>query len=564
MPGNRPFPGVRPAGPSAEPLALVAVVLGLVLFVLPLAIRFPLLDPDEGLHAEIAREMVESGDWLTPRFLGQPFWDKPILYCWAEAASLSIFGPNEAAVRLPGLMFGLLGALTTGLLAGRLFNRETGLIAGIFYATTILPTAMAQAASHDVAIVPWINLGVLLLWESSRTEGRKASLACTLGAGFFLGLSILTKGLEGVAVVGLAYGGGLLLTRRVRWPTLTQGAAVLVAAALVAAPWYLAAGRANPGYLRYYFVDRHFLGFATATQPHSGQPWWYYLPILLGGGLPWIGYLPVLVKEGRGERGEGRGRSPFPLLWCWLIGWPLMLTLARSKLATYVWPAFPPVAILAAVVWQRLIAGRLGDSARRAFARTFVSSSWSGPILLPATVWVVQRLFALPLGWHVWLAAGCAAALAPLPLLAWRAGRVRAALAIGALSMAVQFVVVMTLVVPPVTECFSARELAEHFNRDGQLPPRLWLVEQRLGSLIFYLDSPLRTQPLRDRIMTLSSARAAHLAAGDVVAVPETDRYHVPPQIDLGNSPYQRVGRYKLYTLKSPLDYRAAATDADE
>ena len=136
-------------------------------------IRFPLLDPDEGLHAEIAREMAERGDWITPRFLGQPFFDKPILYCWAEAASLRLLGPNEAAVRLPGLMFGLLGAVTTGLLAWRMFNRTAGLIAGILYATTILPTALAQAASHDVALVPWINLSLLLLWESHRTHRRQ-------------------------------------------------------------------------------------------------------------------------------------------------------------------------------------------------------------------------------------------------------------------------------------------------------------------------------------------------------------------------------------------------------
>ena len=122
---------------------------------------FPLLDPDEGLHASIAQEMVERGNWITPHFLGRPFLDKPILYFWVQAASLRLFGFNEAAVRLPGLMFGLLGAATTGLLAWRMFGRTTGWIAGIFYATTILPTALAQAASHDVALVPWVNLAIL-------------------------------------------------------------------------------------------------------------------------------------------------------------------------------------------------------------------------------------------------------------------------------------------------------------------------------------------------------------------------------------------------------------------
>ncbi len=420
-------------------LVIVAAVVALVIFVFPLLIRFPLLDPDEGLHAGIAQEMVERGDWITPRFLGEPFFDKPVLYCWVEAASLWLLGPNEAAVRLPGLMFGLLGAMTTGLLGWRMFSRTAGLIAGILYATTILPTALAQAASHDVALVPWINLSLLLLWESHRggtpthrNGGGLRVATCTLGAGFFLGLSILTKGLEGATVVGLAYGGWLLITWRASWAALIRGVAVLAVAALVAAPWYLAVEWQNPGYLSYYFVNRHLLGFTTPTQRHGDQPWWYYLPILLGGGLPWIGYLPVVMwrerrgakSEGRGKRGEGRGLgtsvpseetqksevrgqnrkfpsslcplpsslSPFPLLWCWPIGWLVLLSFARSKLATYLWPAFPPMAILAAVAWTRFIAGTLGPSARRAFAQTFVWSSWSGPVLLPAAVWIVQSL----------------------------------------------------------------------------------------------------------------------------------------------------------------------------
>ena len=213
--------------------------------------------------------MVERGDWITPRFLGQPFLDKPIFYFWVQAASLWLFGTNEAAVRLPGLMFGLLGAMTTGLLGWRMFGRTTGWIAGILYATTILPTAMAQAASHDVALIPWVNLTLLLLWESDRAIVRRVRAECVLGAGAFLGLAILTKGLFGVAVVGLAYGGYLVTTRRFSLALLLRGAGVLAVAVAVAAPWYALVAVRNPGYLRYFFLDRHVLGFATASQPHG-------------------------------------------------------------------------------------------------------------------------------------------------------------------------------------------------------------------------------------------------------------------------------------------------------
>ena len=118
--------------------------------------------------------------------------------------------------------------------------------------------------------------------------------------------------------------------------------------------------------------------------------------------------------------------------------------------------------------------------------------------------------------------------------------------------MAVQFVVVMTMVLPPVAECFSARELAVYFNRAGQLPPRLWLAEQRVGSLVFYLDPRLRAGLKPGQVRPLLAGRPARLEAGDVVAVPKPDRYHVVPRLELGDTPYQRVGRYRLYKIQVP------------
>ena len=641
---------------SWRPLTLLAAVMAAVMFVFPLAVHFPLLDPDEGLHASIAQEMVERGNWITPHFLGRPFLDKPIFYFWVQAASLRLLGANETAVRLPGLMFGLLGAVTTGLLAWRMFGRATGLIAGILYATTILPTALAQAASHDVALVPWVNLTILLLWESSRhtpcalgPEGRRhAERACycwcVLGAGFFLGLLILTKGLMGVAVVGLAYGGYVLcrclstrtasddtnpcpisgplsLWERVRVragreenPTFSSPidtaltpapllngegtcclrfglvfGGVLLVAVLVAAPWYLAVEAQNPGFFRYYFLDRHLLGLASDTQPHSDQPWWYYVPVLLGGGLPWIGYLSF-----RGVRGQGSGagvrkseiRNPKSeirnspsavlLLWCWLIGWTVFLTLAQSKLATYLWPAFPPLAILAALVWVKLLAekgtgpicaqhpeGRsgkldlspfppLGDAARRSFARTFVWSSWSGPIVLPVAVLVVQWVYAVRFAWPVWVAVGLAAAVSPLPITAWRAGRRQASLAAAALSVAAQFVVVMAFVLPPVANVCSARVLAEHFNRLGKLPPRLLMAEERIGSLVFYLTPRLRAGLKEDQLQNLLRDRPPPLQPGDVIVIQEVSLSRAGKYLDLSRCPYESVGRYRLYRMASP------------
>jgi len=138
--------------PSTVSLWGGAALLASVFYLLPLTLEIPLLDPDEGLHAAIAQEMLESGDWVTPRFRGEAFRDKPILYFWAQVVSLATWGHHEAAVRLPGMICGLLGTLSTMLLAWRLFGRETGLLAGFFQATMVLPLALTQAAVHDVAL----------------------------------------------------------------------------------------------------------------------------------------------------------------------------------------------------------------------------------------------------------------------------------------------------------------------------------------------------------------------------------------------------------------------------
>ena len=103
-------------------LRRVFAVVALVLVLAPLVASAPLFDPDEGLHAAIAQEMVRRGDYVTPTFLGEPFLDKPILFFWAEAASLRLFGDTEAAVRLPPLLFGLAGMLSVALLGRALFG----------------------------------------------------------------------------------------------------------------------------------------------------------------------------------------------------------------------------------------------------------------------------------------------------------------------------------------------------------------------------------------------------------------------------------------------------------
>lgn len=573
-------------------LALSAVLAG-VIFCYPLTLPIPLLDPDEGLHASIAQEMVERGDWLTPRLLGKPFLDKPILFFWAQALSLRLLGMHEAAVRLPGLWFGLLGAVTTGIVGYRMFGRAVGLLAGLFYATMILPVALAQAAAHDVALIPWVNMALLWFWESDRAATWRAGLKYALAIGLFLGLACLTKGLAGLALVAVAYGCYLLASGRLTVAACIRGAAAVAIAALIASAWYVPVELRNPGYLYYYFVDRHLLGFATSTQRHGQSPWWYYLPVLLGGGLPWVAYLPAVVQDGwiRRSRADRHTSSmlwkPFRrrlfmllpwnradragsdgamvLLWCWLIGGTLFLSTSHSKLVTYIWPVFPAVAILAAVVWVRLLENRLSEPARRSALLTFWLSGLGAVALPPVAMLVAQSKFGAPFGWGVWTLTALVAVSAWVPLGFLYAGRLRATLASGLLSAAAQYVVIITVVVPPVAATTSARELARHFNRLGRMPPQLLIIEERLGSLVFYLDPELRSTLHAGQLEEADWKYAAELprpAAGAVVVLPERRVYRAARYLDLDGARYQRAGRHRIYDV-GELESRLLAATAD-
>ena len=517
-------------------VSLALVVAGIFFFFpLFLADRIPLLDPDEGLHASIAQEMVERGDWVVPRLMGKPFLDKPILYFWAEALSLRLFGMSEAAIRMPGLMFGLLGAMTTAAVAWRLFGRTAGMIAGLFYATTVFPLTLAQAAVHDIALVPWVNLALLLLWESEQVHSRRAALGSAAAAGAVLGLAVLTKGLVGVALVGITYGSYLVLSRRLTLASCFRGALTLVMAAVVASTWYVAVEQRSPGYLFYFFVERHLLGFTTATQRHGDAPWWYYLPVLFGGGMPWISYLPAAVRQAwatwRPRAGVGdkaaiacqrsgasapgaaasevtvpailqssspqqamRCDRPLLLVWCWLIGMTLFLSASHSKLMTYIWPAFPAIAILAAVLWSDLLEGRLVKSTRRWMTWTVCGSCLLGPVVIPLIPLIIQRRFAIQFSPALWTVVLLTSMATLTPIWFWMTGRLRATLASAMLAMAAQFVVIVTAIIPQVAPQYSARDLAKYFNHLGQCPTHIVVVDGRIGSLIFYLDPKLRAE----------------------------------------------------------------------
>jgi 4-amino-4-deoxy-L-arabinose transferase-like glycosyltransferase len=314
--------------------------------------------PDEGRYAEISREMVVTGDYVTPRLNGVKYFEKPPLVYWLEAGAIRLFGLGEWALRLVPALFAISGCLAVYAAGRRLFGRRAGLLAAAVLATMPLYYILGNAITLDMAVSVLLTLA-LLAFLVAIEEPEGSSRRRNLLWAFYLALALatLTKGLIGIVIPGMiifvwmALLGEWRLLLRMR---LISGTLLFL---LVAVPWHVLVARANPEFLRFYFIHEHFLRYTTKLHDRYEPPW-FFLPVLLGGLIPWTLFLfqglrdalPVSWRERREAR-----TTLFLLLWpALVVGF---FSLSDSKLIPYILPAAPPLALLIgrhlASVWER-------------------------------------------------------------------------------------------------------------------------------------------------------------------------------------------------------------------
>jgi 4-amino-4-deoxy-L-arabinose transferase-like glycosyltransferase len=517
-----------------------ALVLVLAAYLLPLVSPAPLMEDDEGLHAAIAQEMVERGDWTVPRLLGQPFLDKPILYFWLQAASIAAFGANEFAVRLPGTLVALAGAAALGWMMRAMFGTPAGAWAAIVYATMLLPFAVSLAPLHDLVMVPLVTVAIGAFWHARHADSNGALAHWTGVAAVALGLSVLGKGLTGVGLVGVAIVTWLAWTRAISVRLVVAGAVAVAIALAVAWPWYAAMERAVPGYLHYFLMERHVGGLTEDTQRHAGRPFLYYLPVVLAGGWPWVLFL---VRK-RLTPLDDRER----LLWCWLVADVVLLSLAGSKLATYVLPAMPA---LAALCTLRVLQPPASDVSSRGWQMAAVGAAVL-TILVPVTAlttsWVGSGWPDPPLSVLAWLYAPIA--LLSLYLRGDRREQWDGPMPL-AIMTAVTLLVAALVALPVAAERFTARPLAAQVNMAGQLPTRLLVVDEGVGSFIFYLRPELRRALKEGDVARVSrfSLGDTHGPAGTEVAIAADRVPGVAELYEFGGDTRPPIGTFMIRPL---------------
>lgn len=310
--------------------------------------RGPITDSDEAFYAEASREMVESGDWLTPRFNYEPRFQKPALYYWLTAATFLLLGPTEFAARFWSAMAGLGIVAITALCAGRWRDDEVGLLAGAIAASAFGYFALARMALPDLPLAFFITLSVwasfVATLERERRPRRWLSIAALAAA-----LGFLVKGPLALVIPALVVTPVLLIERRSFNLRLTDVGLAFALVALIAAPWYVAMWMEHgTPYLESFFIGDNFERFAT-ERFNDPRPWWFYLPVAAGGLLPWTPLALVWVGPCLQfvRRRHGVSAVDFRLL-VWTILPLAFFTLSVGKQPRYILPMLPPLAMLLA------------------------------------------------------------------------------------------------------------------------------------------------------------------------------------------------------------------------
>jgi 4-amino-4-deoxy-L-arabinose transferase len=333
-------------------LHILLLGLFICIYLLPLGIR-PLMEPDETRYGEIPREMISSGNWISPHLNGLRYFEKPPLGYWLNGASILTFGENGFAIRLPSALSVGLSALLIMLLIRQACPRDeiwAGPIAALVFLTSLEVPVVGTFGVLDSMLAAALTLTMVCFFLASQAEhGSSRRRWFLIAAGIGCGLAFLIKGFLALVVPALTMGAYLVWQRR--WRDLVGLAWLpLIVATLTALPWGLTIHRQEPDFWNFFFWNEHVRRFLGGTQEaQHPESFWYFFAAAPAMFLPWTFLLPA---AGIGLRTSIQGHENKQLIqFClaWFCLPFLFFSFSSGKLLTYILPCFPPFAILVSI-----------------------------------------------------------------------------------------------------------------------------------------------------------------------------------------------------------------------
>jgi 4-amino-4-deoxy-L-arabinose transferase-like glycosyltransferase len=309
--------------------------------------------PDEPRYAWIARDMAETGDWVTPRLYGKPWFEKPVLYYWGAALCFKLFGVSEAAARLPSAISALLATLALAWFALRLYGAETARWLLLLLPTTVGMIGFSHAAATDMPFSAMLTIAMVcaavvigLTRDANSPVVPQTPWLALILFGFFLGLAVLAKGPAAIILSGGALFFWALFTKRWRDAFRLFHPAAIASFCLTALPWYILCARRNPDFFRIFIIEHNFKRYLTPEFQHI-QAFWYYVPITFIALLPWAALLAAPFAAAWRAWKDNRWRdSPALLFVSWSVLTLVFFSISKSKLPGYVLPSIPPIVLL--------------------------------------------------------------------------------------------------------------------------------------------------------------------------------------------------------------------------
>ena len=491
--------------------------------------QFGLIGADEPRYAQVAREMLDRHDWITPTLGGHAWLEKPPLYYWQAMLAYSIFGVSDVAARIPAAFDATLLVIGVYLFFRR-FRRGVEVDAALITASCAGIIGYARAASMDIALAASFSIG-MLSWWACRETGKRTYLAAFY---FFMAAGMLAKGPVApflAAAVILLFS---LAARESRLVLRTIWLPGILLFCLMALPWYSAVQLHNPQFFRE-FILQHNLARFSSDLYHHRQPFWYYLPVMALAFVPWTVFaIAALVESARIWWAERKSVSPEDdLEWqfslfacCWLLVPVLFFSFSQSKLPGYILPAIPAGTILLADYLRRRLTEQENVPKGLAVLHAVVAALPIIPALLLNSIVLKHRLYAGRLTLFAVVVATALCAAIALTLLS----RLHLLRFVTLIPVVLSVAAVLKMGTDSIDQKLSARPLAIEIAtvETHRLPLAVFGVSRELEyGLEFYRDQP-----------------ALHYDAG---SVPVQEHLLVAPSSWKVNVARQTAGRRVLF-----------------